>query len=142
MSDSLLTYRDVPPFVSDLGIEIVERSVERIVTRLPDSPRFHNRKGDVHGGAAATLIDTTLGFASTEGDPEGTASSTLMLTISYLAPARGELRCTSTWQRRGRSIRFLEAAVTDETGTLVATAQATFKVFIPRTSGMGSRDGG
>lgn len=101
---------------------------------LPDLPRFQNRKGDVHGGAAATLIDTTLGFAATAGDPPGTSSSTLMLNVSYLAPARGRLTCTSSWQRRGRSIRFLEASVEDEAGTLVARASATFKVFIPRSA--------
>lgn len=132
MTESLLVHRDVAPFVSDLGLDIVERSAERVVIALPDSPRFQNRKGDVHGGAAATLIDTTLGFAATEGDPPGTSSSTLMLNVSYLAAARGRLTCTSRWQRRGKSIRFLEASVTDEAGTLVVKASATFKVFIPR----------
>ena len=132
MTESLLVHRDIAPFVDDLGLEILERSAERVVMALPASPRFQNRKGDVHGGAAATLIDTTLGFAATEGDPPGTSSSTLMLNVSYLAAARGRLVCTSSWQRRGRTIRFLEASVVDEAGTLVARASAAFKVFYPR----------
>jgi len=133
MAESLIVHRDIAPFVDDLGLEIVERSADRVVIVLPDSPRFQNRKGDVHGGAAATLIDTTLGFAAVEGDPPGASSSTLMLNVSYLAAARGRLTCISSWQRRGKSIRFLEASVKDEAGTLVAKASATFKVFIPRS---------
>ncbi len=132
MEESLLIHRDVAPFVVDLGMEIVSRSPESVVMTLPDRPRFQNRKGDVHGGAAATLIDSALGFAATEGDPPGTASSTLTLTVNYLAPARGKLTCVSSMVRRGRSIRFLKAEVTDEAGELVATATATFKIFPPR----------
>lgn len=132
MTTSLLKYKDVAPFTADVGLELVLLEDDRVVMALPDHPRFQNRKGDIHGGAAATLIDTTLGLAAAQGYPEGTAASTLALNISYIEAGRGRLLCTSRMLRRGKSIAFLSADVTDEQGTLVAAATGNFKLYIPR----------
>ena len=132
MTNSLLKYKDVAPFTADVGLELVSLDEDRVVMALPDHPRFQNRKGDIHGGAAATLIDTTLGMAAALGYPEGTAASTLSLNISYIGAARGRLLCTSRVQRRGKSIAFLAADVTDAAGNLVAAATGNFKLYIPR----------
>lgn len=132
MTKSLLVHEHVSPFASEMSIQVVEQTRDQLQLLLPSSSRFHNRKGDVHGGAVTSLIDTTLGMAATEGDPPGTSCSTLTLTVNFLAPARGELRCVSRVVRRGRSIRFLSAEVFDTEGNIVANGSCTFKVFYPR----------
>lgn len=126
---SLVQFENLSPFVEMLGVEIVQQSADEVETRMPALAVTQNRKGDVHGGAIATLLDTSMGVAARADMDERAASSTLSLTVSYLNPGRGELRCTARCTKRGRSIRFLEAKVHDRDGVVVATAVATFKVF-------------
>ncbi|PJR09877.1 PaaI family thioesterase [Sinorhizobium meliloti] len=126
---SLVKHEKLSPFVEFLGVEIVHQGDDRVATLLPPQTVLQNRKGDIHGGVLATLLDTTLGMAARGGMEEQAASSTLSLTVNYLSPARGELLCNARCVRRGRSIRFVEGQVTDNRGEVVATAIATFKVF-------------
>lgn len=126
---SLVQFESLSPFVEMLGVEILLRDAEGVETRMPALSVTQNRKGDIHGGAIATLLDTTMGIAARADMDERAASSTLSLTVSYLNVGRGELRCHARCTKKGRSIRFLEAKVTDLSGEVIATAVATFKVF-------------
>jgi uncharacterized domain 1 len=125
----LIKHEGLSPFIKFLGVEIVQQSDNRVETRLPSQGVLENRKGDIHGGVLATLLDTTLGLAA-RGDVDVQAAiSTLSLTVNYLRPARGDLLCKASCLQKGRSIRFVEGQVTDKQGEVVATAVATFKVF-------------
>ena len=126
---SLVQFESLSPFVEMMGIEVLDANSDGTRTRLPPREVLQNRKGDVHGGAIATLLDTTMGIAARADFSAQAASSTLSLTVNYLNPGRGELHCAARCLKKGRSIRFLEAEVLDQAGTVVATAIATFKVF-------------
>jgi len=131
---SLAIFKNEPPFIDFLGIEIVSRGENEVVGRLPFRPELQNRKGDVHGGAIASLLDTVLGAAARAGLETGSVSTTLSLTVNYVSPGRGDLRCTARCTKKGRSIRFLQGEVLDGDNELVATAVATFKVFRAKTT--------
>jgi len=59
----------------------------------------------------------------------GAAVATISLTLNYLAPAHGELVCNGAVVRGGRSVAFTEAEVTDERGTSVCRASATYRLL-------------
>ncbi|GGA62826.1 phenylacetic acid degradation protein [Nitratireductor aestuarii] len=126
---SLVRFETNPPYAEFLGIDIVRREVDGVEAHLPFKPELQNRKGDVHGGAIASLIDMSLGAASYADLGTSAAASTLSITVNYLNAAKGDLRCFARCVRRGRSIRFVEAEVLDDKDEVVAKAVATFKVF-------------
>src|SRR5664279_22434 len=52
-----------PPIVSMLGMEIVEVAPSRVVFALEPAEWMFNPIGSVHGGIAATLLDSAMGCA-------------------------------------------------------------------------------
>lgn len=99
-----------------------------LVTRLD----FANPLGAVHGGIAATLLDSVLGCAVHSTLPAGTGFTTLDLAVKYLrtVPTSGvRLRGVGCVVHRGRQVMTGEASVLDERDRLVATGTATCLVL-------------
>ena len=89
-------------------------------------PSTLNPLGIVHGGALVTLADTVAGVAAWAG---GRVCVTLDSSMQYLSPGRGkQITCTATPKKQGRTILVYDAALTDETGKLVAIGTYTFFV--------------
>jgi uncharacterized protein (TIGR00369 family) len=85
----------------------------------------------VHGGAIASLIDTTAMVAAWSSDavPETPRGSTASMTVAYLAPATAEdLRAVGTVLRRGRRLVYLDVEVRGASGTLVAQGLVTYNI--------------
>jgi uncharacterized protein (TIGR00369 family) len=87
-----------------------------------------NSRGDVHGGAIASLLDCTLAAAVRSHDPAGFGVVTIDLTLHFVSAGSGDLIATAHCDRRGRSISFARGEVHTEDGTLVAMATGTFKL--------------
>ncbi len=83
--------------------------------------------GVVHGGAIASLIDTSSAFAVlTRIDLEDQITTT-DLTIHYLRPiSSGRMTATARIIRGGRRLFVLSVDVTNDSGLLVATAVTTY----------------
>lgn len=88
-----------------------------------------NSRGEVHGGAIATLLDCTLAAAARAHDPAAHGVATIDLTLHYVAAGSGDLIATARCERRGRSISFARGEVRAEDGTLVAMATGSFKLI-------------
>jgi len=58
-----------PPIASVLGIEIVDMAPSQVVFALEPAEWMFNPIGSVHGGIAATLLDSTIGCASSPRCP-------------------------------------------------------------------------
>ncbi|MEM9796058.1 MAG: PaaI family thioesterase [Pseudomonadota bacterium] len=96
--------------------------------------RHLNRHGVLHGGIAATLLDTASGVTgSLSVDPAGrTPFLTIALSTNFVAPARtGRVTATGTLRGGGRSLSFIDAELTDDQGRLIATSTGTFKRVRP-----------
>ncbi|WP_171058716.1 PaaI family thioesterase [Brucella haematophila] len=133
MTTNTILNIDLAPFSIAAGMEVTFCNGREVEVVMPENPLLLNRRGVVHGGAIATLIDTTLGLAAGLEDGEGSAlSATLNLNINYVSAGKGTLYCRSATQRRGRSIMHLEARVVDTEGTLVAFGMGTFKTVARR----------
>ncbi|QBX33551.1 PaaI family thioesterase [Paracoccus liaowanqingii] len=100
----------------------------RCVLDLDD--RHLNRQGMLHGGLAATLLDSAMGATgSLTVDPSGRHPfTTLALTVNYLAPGRpGQVTAAGRVTGGGRSTLFIEGTLRHQDGTLIATATGVFR---------------
>jgi uncharacterized protein (TIGR00369 family) len=96
------------------------------------SPRFYNPQLRVHGGYAATLIDSALGCAVQTRLPAGIGYGTIELKVNYvrkIVAETGRLLCTGTVIHAGRTMFTAEAKIVDENGKLYAHGSGTFLVY-------------
>jgi uncharacterized protein (TIGR00369 family) len=94
--------------------------------------RHYNPIGAVHGGYAATLLDSAMGLAVHSMLPPGTGYTTLEFKVSFIrgmtkdtGPVRSEGRIFNV----GRRAATAEARITDAKGRLLAHATTTCLVF-------------
>jgi uncharacterized protein (TIGR00369 family) len=99
--------------------------------------RHYNPIGSVHGGYAATLLDSAMGLAVHSQCPAGTGYTTLEFKVSFIKGMTSETGVVRTEGRTlsfGRRAATAEARITDAKGRLLAHATTTCLVFeIPRT---------
>jgi uncharacterized protein (TIGR00369 family) len=122
-------WRSSPPFYEHLGLRLDALADGRSAIGLPFQKHFANTRGEMHGGAVAALVDAAMSQAvrSTSEHPMDVA--TVSMTLNYLAPARGELVCRGQYVKGGRSIAFVEAEVSDESGKAVCRASAVYRLL-------------
>ena len=118
------------PYSAHLGIEIVESGDGTALLRLPLLEHICNRRGVVHGGALASLLDSALGAAVISSIDHEEWCGTLQLSVQYNDPARrGPLVGVGRVVRRGRHVAFAEGEVTDGEGQIVARAHGTWVIW-------------
>jgi len=125
-------------------IEPFDSTAEPGVVVIHSTPGFrhYNPIGLVHGGYAATLLDSAMGLAVHTMLPAGTGYTTLEFKISFIkgmtrdtGPVRTEGRILNV----GRRAATAEARITDARGRLLAHATTTCLVFdIPKESSKGT----
>ena len=125
-------WRSHPPFYRHLGLELEALADGKSAIRLPFRKEYANTRGEVHGGAIATLVDAAMSQAVRSTVEQGALVATISMTLNYLAPGVGDLLCRGTVVRRGRSLSFVEAEVTDAGGHAVCRATATFRAGEPK----------
>lgn len=95
-----------------------------------------NRGGIMHGGAIATLADSTLGRAAGTTLEPGQSIATASMTMTYMSSATpgDTLTATAKVRKRGRQTAVVEAdIVRDGDQRLIANAIATFVVIERRS---------
>lgn len=115
-----------------LGFDLVEVDRGRVVFEGNPDRSVYNPLGAVHGGYAATLLDSACGCAVQTMLDAGFAHTTLELKISYqraLSDNSGPVRAEGQAIKVGRRAAFAEAQLTDKDGRLCATASSTLLVF-------------
>lgn len=119
------------PFVGHLGIELVEIGTASARLRLPYRAEVATMGTVVHGGALASLIDTTAMVAAWSDAelPDQLRGATVSMSVSYLAPADGEdVEATGTVTRQGRRLVHVSVEAATASGTTVATALVTYQI--------------
>jgi uncharacterized protein (TIGR00369 family) len=117
-----------------LGIQVAEVGEGWARLRLAVRDDLRNAPGaPVHGGVHSALVDAAVGCALSTLHPEsagGVGQTTIDLNVTFIAAPRGEeIFAEGRILRRGRSIAFGEARVTDAEGTLVAIGRATYMIL-------------
>jgi uncharacterized protein (TIGR00369 family) len=97
----------------------------------PDAS-VYNPIGSVHGGYAATLLDTVMGCAVHSRMAAGQGYTTLELKVAYhraLKDTSGPVRAEGRVISLGKRAAFAEGKLFDKSGALCATATTTCLVF-------------
>lgn len=120
------------PMGETLGMSLIEVEEGRAVVEGRPGRNVYNPMGTVHGGYAATLLDSACGLAVHSRLVAGQGHTTLELKVSYLRAltedsgvVRGEGRVISM----GRRVAFAEATLHDGEGRLCATATSTLLIL-------------
>ena len=119
------------PMVRQLGIRLDELGDGAATLSMPYADSLATMGATVHGGAIATLADTTVMAAAWAGAevPSSLRGSTVDLTVHYLAPADGaDLLARGRVLRRGRRLVHVAVDVTTADDVPVAHAVGTYKL--------------
>ncbi len=122
------------PISATMNFALVEVSEGRAVFAMTPDEYHYNPIGVVHGGVAATLLDSAMGCAVNSALPAGTSYTTLEIKVNYLRPmtsTTGPVRAEGTVIHLGRRMAVAEGRLTDGAGKLYATASTTC-IIMPR----------
>lgn len=120
--------RSRPPASETLGFSVVRVDQARmeVEARFTARPEFANPAGMIQGGFLCAMLDETMSVAGVVASGMTAFLPTLELKTSFLRPARpGLLVCVGRVVKWGKSIAFLEGALHDAEGRLLATATST-----------------
>ena len=120
-----------------LGVRVVDAKPGWVRLRVPVRDELKNAEGaPVHGGVYSALVDMAVGGAlSTLHDDAagGVGQTTLDLNVSFIAAAtEGAVFAEGRILKRGRSIAFGEARITDAQDRLLAIGRATYMILAAR----------
>lgn len=121
-----------PGIGKTLGFTVLEIEEGRVVFGGNPDERVYNPIGTVHGGYAATLLDSAVGCAVHSKLKAGQGYTTLELKVAYHRPMTkntGPIRAEGRVVQLGRRAGFAEGRIVDEKGRLYATATSTLLVF-------------
>jgi uncharacterized protein (TIGR00369 family) len=118
-----------PPIAILMGMSFVEVG-EGCAVFAADPDEYHyNPIGVVHGGLAATLLDSAMGCAVQTTLPAGTGYTTLELKVNYVRPMTrdtGRVVCEARVVHAGSRVATAEGRVfVEETGKLIAHGTTT-----------------
>jgi uncharacterized protein (TIGR00369 family) len=115
-----------------LGYDIVEATKGRVVVVAEPHTGHRNPAGTVHGGLAATLLDTCMGLAVQSMLEKGIAQTTLEFKISLVRPVTpqtGVIKAEGMVISCGRRVGTAEGRLTDKDGRLLAHGTTTCLIF-------------
>jgi uncharacterized protein (TIGR00369 family) len=115
-----------------LGYDITEAENGRVVVTADPKDMHLNPAGTVHGGLAATMLDSCMGLAIQSTLDKGFGSTTLEFKISFtrpITPETGLIRAEGTVISRGRRVGTAEGRVVDRQGRLLVHGTTTCLIF-------------
>ena len=121
-----------PPIAGLMNFNITEVSEGRAVFTVEPAEYHYNPIGVVHGGLAATLLDSAMGCAVHSTLPAGGGYTTLEIKVNYIRPMTaetGRVRCEAKVIHVGGRTASAEGRVVDESGKLYAHGTTTCIIF-------------
>jgi uncharacterized protein (TIGR00369 family) len=121
-----------PPIGVLMNFRIGEVSEGHAVFIVTPEEYHYNPIGVVHGGVAATLLDSAMGCAVHSTLPAGARYTTLEIKVNYIRPMlaeTGEVRCEANIIHVGARTATAEGKIVDQRGKLYAHATTTCIIF-------------
>jgi uncharacterized protein (TIGR00369 family) len=115
-----------------LGYDVVTAANGRVVVTAEPNANQLNPAGTVHGGLAATLLDSCMGLAIQSTLQKGFGSTTLEFKISFvrpITPDTGLIRAEGIVLNCGNRVGTAEGRITDAQGKLLAHGTTTCLIF-------------
>src|SRR5579864_5694968 len=121
-----------PPIGETLEFTLIEAREGFAAFEGVPSLRAYNPIGTVHGGYAATLLDSACGCAAHSRLSATQGYTTLELKVAYhkaITHETGRLRAEGRVLSMGRRAAFVEASLKDNSGKLYASATSTLLII-------------
>jgi uncharacterized protein (TIGR00369 family) len=121
-----------PPISELMNFGLVELSEGRAVFTVEPAEYHYNPIGVVHGGLAATLLDSAMGCAVHSKLAAGVGYTTLEIKVNFIramTAETGRVRCEAELIHLGGRTATAEGRITDEGGKLYAHGTTTCLVF-------------
>lgn len=121
-----------PPIGDTLDFTLTEAGDGWAVFEGTPGRHAYNPIGTIHGGYAATLLDSACGCAAHSKLSAGQGYTTLELKVAYhkaMTDKTGPIRAEGRVISFGRRAAFTEATIKDAAGRIYATATSTLLVF-------------
>ena len=115
-----------------LGYDVVAAERGRVLVAVEPSDEHLNPAGTVHGGLAATLLDSAMGLAVQSTLEKGFAQTTVEFKISLMrpiTPETGRITAEGRVLNCGRRVGTAEGRLTDDNGRLLAHGTTTCLIF-------------
>jgi uncharacterized protein (TIGR00369 family) len=117
-----------PPLAVTLNFDLVEVGQGHATFAVEPAEYHYNPIGVVHGGLAATLLDSAMGCAVHSTLPAGSGYTTLEIKVNFIRAMTGEtgrVRCEAKVVHVGARTATAEGRVIDEAGKLYAHGTTT-----------------
>lgn len=121
-----------PPISRLLSFFLVEASHGMAVFEGMPDEQMYNPLGSVHGGVAATLLDSAMGCAIHTTLKSGSGFTTLEIKVNYvraMSDKTGKVRCEGRTINVGSRIATAEGKLSDSQGRLLAHGTTTCMIF-------------
>ncbi len=115
-----------------LGYDVTEAAEGRVVVTAEPNDTLLNPAGTVHGGFAATLLDSCMGLAIQSTLDKGLGQTTVEFKITLIRPITsdiGLITAEGVVLSRGRRIGTAEGRINDRNGRLLAHGTTTCLIF-------------
>jgi uncharacterized protein (TIGR00369 family) len=115
-----------------LGYDVTEVVSGRVAVTVTPNGTHLNPAGTVHGGLAATLLDSCMGLAIQSTLDRGIGQTTVEFKISLvrsITPETGLIKAVGIVLNSGRRIGTAEGRITDCSGRLLAHGTTTCLFF-------------
>ena len=123
-----------PPMARLLGFGVVEVDEGRAVFTADPGEQHYNPIGVVHGGLAATLLDSAMGVAVHSTLDAGEGYTTLEFKVNFVRPITldtGAVRPIGELIHGGRRVATAEGRLEDANGRVLAHATTTCLILRP-----------
>ncbi len=121
-----------PPIAQTLDFRMAEFEEGRALFIGDPGFQHYNPIGSVHGGWAATLLDSCMSCAVQTTLKKGFGYTTLEIKVNFtraISEKTGPVQAIGTVVRSGRRVGLSEGKLVDAKGNLLATGSATCLIF-------------
>jgi uncharacterized protein (TIGR00369 family) len=121
-----------PPIALTLNFTLTTAEAGFVVFEGTPKFEFYNPLGTVHGGWAATLLDSAMACAVHSTLPAGQAYTTLEFKLNCVRPITietGPVRCEGRVINAGRTVATSEGKLLDAKGRILAHGTETCLIF-------------
>jgi uncharacterized protein (TIGR00369 family) len=137
--DGMTLFREImagrlpaPPMSKTLGMSLLEIEQGRVVFGYEPVFDHYNPLGSVHGGIAATLLDSVMGCSIHTTLKAGTGYTTVEIKVNYvraMTDKTGPVRAEGKVINVGSRIATSEGRLVDDSGKLLAHGTTTCLIF-------------
>ncbi len=131
VAEATQAIRSGTPFSDLMGVELIERSKDRIVGRMVVRDDLCTSGSILHGGAYMAFADTLGAIGAVMNLREGQGTTTLESKTNFFrgAPAGSTITGTSTPLHVGRRSSVWQTRITNDEGKLMALVTQTQMVL-------------